>query len=232
LSLNELYYYLRENSDIGDSYSFSYEDRKCQLTEYAAYKYVEAHINSGESEEIAQAAYDENVKSKDNYCWYWLRTMTNDRRFPVEVSIEGFADTLNRNVSVNKNMGGLRSIVWISLEPKSENSADETPPVNTQPSVESKGLLGYITDSALGFDDDTVAGICRLMGVNYYEYDDCEVFVLFDDSDEALVAAARNLIDMGAESLVFNVGDLSKYEPVRKQLAEEFRDVRLLPIVN
>ena len=112
LSEENVYKYLGEISDSG-SRSYSSSDIACQLTDYAAARYIEARMKSGETEEEANSNYEEWVK--DNYCWWWLSNVIpdTDPRFAAYVSSDGFIQT-GYPERVNNLLGGVRPVVYVT----------------------------------------------------------------------------------------------------------------------
>lgn len=225
LSLQEVYTYLGEKPEGEDYYINLDKAVKCQLTDYAAFRYIEERINSGEDEDTARSVYNDEIKAKGNYCVYWLSTMTADRRYPVIVHTDGFINVRNMIAPVDLRFCGVRPAVWVRLSPDSSEISDK---------LESdSSLLGFITvNDDLVSDTDGVAGVCRLMGINYYDFDMCKVLVLPDVSYTKCRTAVVNLVKMGSTTVIFDLPDYDTFDTISQLLTKEFPNVRFLPIVK
>ena len=183
LSEDLVYTYLGNETDSGYR-SYTAKDVMCQLTEYAAARYIEARIKNGDTEEEAKDNCEEWVKDRDYYFWWWLSDIVpdHDPRFAAYVSgIGGIQDAFPEEVS--NPLGGVRPVVRITT------SVDS-----------SLKVLGVIRDSV----DGDVGELCERCGLNFEDFDDWKPG--FAMSDDAIIENVEKLLNQGCSVFVIETG--------------------------
>lgn len=200
-----IYQYLGEierDSHGSETYSYRHNDTKAQLTEFAISQYINARMNTGETEEEATANYEEWIKPKDNYHWWWAGSMTADKRFPVYVGSDGNVNIFNSIAEVTTPLGGVRPAIWVSI--------------NVDPSANN---LGVIRDSV----DGDITELCKRCNLELSDYDNW--IPEFAMSEEMLVDSINKLRDKGCSVIVIEAGI---YTPPMDMLRSKYPSIEFI----
>lgn len=109
--------------------------------------------------------------------------------------------------------------------------------ISSSPSASSErdGKVCIIIDSKsaahMTYDDNSVIGICKLLGFNIFIYTDYTVIAVEDLSVDACDAIIKEFSRQDVRAFIFDLGDPEGFRETRNELALRHPDLTILPII-